>query len=57
MFVNNFWKEDFKASQDQEEDDFYSGNENNFVTDYAATNPGEDIAESFAFFVLQSKPT
>lgn len=26
-----------------------------FVTEYAATNPGEDIAESFAAFVLQNK--
>jgi hypothetical protein len=27
-----------------------------FVTEYAATNPAEDIAESFAVFVLESKP-
>ncbi len=27
-----------------------------FVTDYAASNPGEDIAESFTFFVIQDKP-
>jgi hypothetical protein len=26
-----------------------------FVTDYAATNPGEDIAESFALFILDTK--
>lgn len=28
-----------------------------FVTEYAATNPGEDIAETWAVFVLQDKPT
>jgi hypothetical protein len=34
----------------------YEGNESNFITDYAATNPGEDIAESFTYFVLKVKP-
>ena len=37
-------------------DDFYFAREADFVTDYAATNPGEDIAESWAFFVTQPKP-
>lgn len=36
---------------------FYEQYAERFVTDYAATNPGEDIAESFAFFVLQEPPT
>jgi len=36
--------------------DVYAGNESNFITDYAATNPGEDIAESFTYFVLNTKP-
>jgi hypothetical protein len=26
------------------------------VTDYASTNPGEDIAETFTYFVLGKKP-
>ncbi|MBN1305856.1 MAG: hypothetical protein JXA13_15575 [Anaerolineales bacterium] len=38
-------------------DDFYYKYEDNFVTDYAVTNPEEDIAESWTFFVLQPKPT
>jgi len=29
----------------------------NFVTEYAATNPEEDMAESFRFFVINGKPT
>lgn len=37
-------------------DDFYHKYEDRFVTDYAATNPEEDIAESWAFFVLGGKP-
>ena len=28
-----------------------------FVTDYAATNPDEDFAESYMLFVLNEKPT
>lgn len=35
---------------------FYEQYEDRFVTDYAATNPGEDIAESFTFFVLRDAP-
>ncbi|MBN1453502.1 MAG: hypothetical protein JW963_20980 [Anaerolineales bacterium] len=37
-------------------DDFYFTYEDRFVTDYAATNPEEDIAEAFTFFVLSPRP-
>jgi hypothetical protein len=37
-------------------DDFYYKYEDQFITDYAATTPEEDIAESWAFFVLAPKP-
>jgi hypothetical protein len=37
-------------------DEFYNQYEDRFVTSYAATNPEEDIAESFAFFVFSPKP-
>lgn len=37
-------------------DDFYFAHEDRFVTDYAATNPEEDIAEAFTFFVLSPHP-
>lgn len=33
---------------------FYNQNRDRFVTNYAATNPGEDIAEVFATFVTMS---
>ncbi len=36
--------------------EFYDAHQDWFVTEYAATNPGEDIAESFTYFVLQEKP-
>jgi hypothetical protein len=38
-------------------DDFYYAHEDRFLTDYAATNPAEDIAEAFSFFVLSPRPT
>jgi hypothetical protein len=28
-----------------------------FVTDYAATNPAEDLAETFTIFVTEDRPT
>jgi len=37
-------------------DEFYYKYEDQFVTDYAATNPEEDMAETWAFFVLGPKP-
>jgi len=37
-------------------DDFYFKYEDRFVTDYAVTNPEEDIAEAFTFFVLSPRP-
>jgi len=37
-------------------DNFYYKYEDQFVSDYAATTPEEDIAESWAFFVLAPKP-
>ena len=44
-FVSRFWNSE------------HASNGNNFVTKYAATNPREDIAESFTNFILQRKPT
>jgi len=37
-------------------DNFYSKYEDQFITDYAVTTLEEDIAESWAFFVLAPKP-
>jgi len=68
QFFYAFWEDLFDETLDIEEiadegarDDavyaFYEAYADRFVTDYAATNPGEDIAESFAFFVLYDEPT
>ena len=40
----------------QKLDDFYYKYQDQFLTDYAATHPAEDIAESFSFFVLSEMP-
>ncbi len=37
-------------------DRFWSRHADRFISDYAATNPGEDIAETFAWFVLNDRP-
>jgi hypothetical protein len=36
---------------------FYKAHQDQFVDDYATTHPDEDIAESFAYFVFNPKPT
>jgi len=66
-FFNRFWTDLYPEWQqiDLEEDenarytmieDFYKTYEDQFLTDYAPTSPMEDIAESWAFFVLSPKP-
>ena len=66
-FYNRFWTDiheewlDINLIEDDEAyyealDDFYYKYEDRFVTDYAATNPEEDIAEAFTFFVLSPRP-
>ena len=66
-FFDAFWADIHEEWQDInliEDDDayyealdqFYFDYEDLFVTDYAATNPEEDIAEAFTFFVLSPRP-
>lgn len=67
-FYNRFWvdiydewdKLNYITDDDayyEQLDDFYYKYEDQFLSDYAATTPEEDIAESWAFFVLAPKPT
>lgn len=53
-FIDTFWtnEKDLQAAQDGK--NIYPWKEDQFVTDYAATNPGEDIAESFAYYVMKA---
>lgn len=69
-FFERFWVDSYEEWQDidllQVEDEeaytaaleeFYAGRQDEFVSDYAATSPAEDIAESFATFVLRPAPS
>jgi hypothetical protein len=66
-FYSRYWDdlyEEWLYADSQEDDDayyqalddFYFKYEDRFVSDYAPTNPGEDIAESWTHFVLHAKP-
>ena len=69
LFVNQFWRSNFlqewdrissKRNKKKKVDllyDFYLNNADEFLTDYAAESPEEDIAESWTFFVLSDKPS
>ena len=48
--------EEDKDTRDTLLEDFYTTYQDQFLTDYAATSPMEDIAESWAFFILSPKP-
>ncbi len=66
-FFDRFWADIYAEWQDvnliedneayyEALDEFYATYQDRFVTDYAATNPEEDIAEAFTFFVLSEPP-
>lgn len=60
-FGLKFWDEQlieeaFEAYYDEKTEDLYEENKDLFVTSYAASNPAEDITESFTEFILTSKP-
>ena len=57
-YVNRFvelgWTEIIARGEHQGDPyELYESRPTEFVSDYAATNPGEDIAESFSFFVAE----
>ena len=62
-FYQRFWADIYDEWLEDEEARaeaiavFYDENRDRFVSEYAASGPEEDIAESFAFFVLKPKPT
>ncbi|MDP3176860.1 MAG: hypothetical protein Q8M76_03080 [Spirochaetaceae bacterium] len=61
-FYQKFWKKQYPDWVDTGEDDpdaaaeLYESHPTAFITDYAATSPNEDLAESFASFVTEPKP-
>ena len=61
IFASEFWNHHLPVYSDEKTiASRYKNNRNELVTEYAATNPAEDIAESFAEYVLAEqlpKPT
>ncbi len=59
QFVHRFWHHDAPGFHIDNEfgSDFYAENKSQFINEYAATNPVEDLAESFLHFVYAPKPT
>jgi hypothetical protein len=59
-FFQAFWVDIIEESWENETEDdtyaFYERYQDQFVSDYAATNLGEDIAESWTHFVLKPRP-
>jgi len=56
-FIDTFWSDiEYLEQVRNEEINAYEDTPDSFITDYAATNPWEDIAESFTYFVLRAKP-
>ena len=60
-FYQRFWKghyADWSADADEDQSSrVYDRHPDSFVTEYAATDPSEDFAESFAYFVLGRRTT
>ena len=60
-FYDIFWKGEFFNEHNEIKDDedslyeFYEYYSDEFVTEYAASDPLEDFAESFTYFILKSK--
>ncbi len=59
-YYQTFWQDAPYYQDIQQEDtavDLYDKRPNDFVNEYSSTNPVEDFAETFAFFVLSDKVT
>jgi hypothetical protein len=60
-FYARFWKDRYPHGSSRDDTDQasarYDEDPDAFVTDYAATDPSEDFAESFAYFVLDPGPS
>jgi len=62
QFYERFWATEYPehgpgTSSGEDGDALYESDPDGFVTQYAATGPLEDFAETFATFVLEDKPT
>jgi len=60
LFYQQFWTDIYPewevAYADDTIEDFYEQYSDQFVTDYAATDPDEDIAEAWLYFIISPQP-
>ena len=56
-FLAQFWSPEMRRAAESNDTYLADDYPGSFVTDYAATNPAEDLAETFATFVVNNKPT
>jgi Mlc titration factor MtfA (ptsG expression regulator) len=59
-YLYKFWREFWKGNYSENEldtdgyaEEHYQKSPDKYVTEYAATNPAEDFAESFMFFIAE----
>lgn len=61
LFYTTFWRNHYPGWKDTEDQEaagkLYRTHRDAFVTEYAATNPVEDFAETFTAFVMRPKPS
>ena len=55
-FYNRFWSSSYAEWQASQAENFFHQHPDQFLTYYAATSPQEDIAESWAYFILSPMP-
>jgi hypothetical protein len=55
-YINAFYQTFWQTDKHEDEYERYESNPAHFVSDYAATNIEEDMAESFAEFITKDKP-
>ncbi|OFW64899.1 MAG: hypothetical protein A2Y74_06805 [Actinobacteria bacterium RBG_13_63_9] len=60
LFYQRFWGDIYAEWEgyydDDSVEDFYELHRDQFLTDYAATEPEEDIAESWLYFIISARP-
>ncbi|WP_243292026.1 putative zinc-binding metallopeptidase [Bacillus sp. FJAT-47783] len=54
--IHEEWKKAMEAESDEAMNQFYEKHKSKFISEYAMTNPEEDIAESFMRFIVDEKP-
>ncbi len=57
QYYQKFWSSMDSSYDEEHPERYYRGHPDEFVSEYAATNPVEDFAETFLYFVEEDRPT